>query len=100
MGLTSIAQAKHRLQRTLSPRTIRAVSEATNGDQVPKGCFPVYVGEFHRRFVVPISLLKHPVFQELLHLAEEEFGFDYSTNSGALMIPCSESYFLSLTSSL
>ncbi|KAJ9549588.1 hypothetical protein OSB04_022131 [Centaurea solstitialis] len=43
---------------------------------VPKGhCF-VYVGEtYMKRFVIPLAYLKHPSFQALLNLAEEEFGY-------------------------
>ncbi|KAL2254821.1 UNVERIFIED_CONTAM: Auxin-induced protein 15A [Sesamum indicum] len=55
-------------------------------------------GESHRRFVVPISYLNHPLFQELLRWAEEEFGYDHPT--GGLTIPCTEDYFLSLTALL
>ncbi|XP_039046975.1 cyclin-U1-1-like [Hibiscus syriacus] len=63
---------------------------------VPKGHFVVYVGEVKKkRFVVPISFLKHPSFQNLLSQAEEEFGFNHPL--GALVIPCSEEAFLDLT---
>ncbi|KAL2329050.1 hypothetical protein Fmac_022477 [Flemingia macrophylla] len=46
---------------------------------VPKSHFAVYVGteENKKRFVVPISYLRHPLFQDLLSRAEEEFGFDH-----------------------
>ncbi|TXG67347.1 hypothetical protein EZV62_008622 [Acer yangbiense] len=60
---------------------------------VPKGHFAVYVGETKKkRFVVPISYLKHPSFQNLLCQAEEEFGFDHL--AGGLTIPCSEEVFM------
>ncbi|KMZ76382.1 SAUR-like auxin-responsive protein family [Zostera marina] len=55
---------------------------------VPRGHFPIYVGEKERRFVVPISYLKHPWFQSLLKMAEEEFGLENSM--GVLRIPCKE----------
>ncbi|KAK9123495.1 hypothetical protein Sjap_013097 [Stephania japonica] len=43
---------------------------------VPKGHFAVYVGETEKKwFVVPVSYLNHPSFQELLSSTEEEFGF-------------------------
>ncbi|KAF8410470.1 hypothetical protein HHK36_002999 [Tetracentron sinense] len=64
---------------------------------VPKGHFPVYVGEKRSRFIVPISFLAHPEFQSLLRRAEEEFGFDHDMG---LTIPCEEVVFLSLTSTL
>ncbi len=51
-----------------------------------------------KRFVIPISLLNQPSFQELLHQAEEEFGYDHPM--GGLIIPCSEDAFLQLSSRL
>lgn len=90
-----IAHAKQKLQRTLSAR-IRMVS--TSSIDVPKGHFAVYVGEFKKRFVIPIAYLNYPLFQELLNLAEEEFGYDHPM--GGLTIPCSEEHFISLTSAL
>ncbi|XP_042513864.1 auxin-responsive protein SAUR50-like [Macadamia integrifolia] len=64
---------------------------------VPKGHFAVYVGEKRSRFIVPISLLTHPEFQNLLQRAEEEFGFHHDMG---LTIPCEEVVFRSLTSML
>ncbi|KAM7475087.1 hypothetical protein LguiB_022330 [Lonicera macranthoides] len=67
-------------------RQFLSVSTATN---VPKGHIVVYVGEMEKkRLVVPLPYLNHPSFQELLSLAEEEFGFDHPM--GALTIPCRE----------
>ncbi|CAN1785232.1 Indole-3-acetic acid-induced protein ARG7 [Linum perenne] len=66
---------------------------------VPKGFLAVYVGESQKkRFVVPLSYLSQPLFQDLLSMAEEEFGFDHPM--GGLTIPCSEEIFASVTSSL
>ncbi|XP_059647545.1 auxin-responsive protein SAUR22-like [Cornus florida] len=66
---------------------------------VPKGHLAVYVGETEKkRFVVPISFLKHPSFQNLLSQAEEEFGFDHPM--GGLTIPCREETFIDLTCNL
>ncbi|KAL4318047.1 hypothetical protein GQ457_18G017760 [Hibiscus cannabinus] len=85
--LPRIVNAKPSLKRTLSS------SETT---EVPKGHFAIYVGEAEKkRFVVPISFLKHPSFQNLLSEAEEEFGFNHPM--GALTIPCSEEAFVDLT---
>eukprot|EP00261_Vitis_vinifera_P031055 XP_019072298.1 PREDICTED: auxin-responsive protein SAUR21 isoform X2 [Vitis vinifera] len=65
----------------------------------PKGYFAVYVGENQKqRFVVPISYLNHPSFQDLLSQAEEEFGFDHPM--GGLTIPCKIANFIELTSRL
>ena len=80
------------LRRSLS-RGKEANSVST---KVPKGCFAVYVGEEQKRFVVPVSYLNEPEFQELLSMAEEEFGYDHPT--GGLTIPCREDMFIDLTS--
>ncbi|WOG84734.1 hypothetical protein DCAR_0103918 [Daucus carota subsp. sativus] len=72
---------------------------AKNDSNVPKGYFAVYVGEIQRkRFIVPVSYLKHPSFQNLLRYAEEEFGFDHPM--GGLTIPCKEDVFINLTAKL
>ncbi|KAK9123492.1 hypothetical protein Sjap_013094 [Stephania japonica] len=64
---------------------------------VPKGHFAVYVGETEKKwFVVPVSYLNHPSFQELLSSTEEEFGFSHPM--GGLTSPCKESAFVDLTS--
>ncbi|XP_038707974.1 auxin-responsive protein SAUR23-like [Tripterygium wilfordii] len=66
---------------------------------VPKGFLPVYVGETEKkRFVVPVSYLNQPSFQELLGKAEEEFCFDHPM--GGLTIPCGEDIFISVTSQI
>ncbi|CAN8327614.1 unnamed protein product [Cochlearia groenlandica] len=62
---------------------------------VPKGHFPVYVGDNRSRYIVPISFLTHPQFQSLLRIAEEEFGFDHDMG---ITIPCDELVFQTLTS--
>ncbi|KAA3487753.1 auxin-induced protein X15-like [Gossypium australe] len=40
-------------------------------NKVPKGYFVVYVGENQKQFVIPVSFLNQPYFQELLGLSEE-----------------------------
>ncbi|CAN1143138.1 Auxin-responsive protein SAUR20 [Linum perenne] len=66
---------------------------------VPKGFLVVYVGETQKkRFVVPLSYLNQPLSQDLLSMAEEEFGFDHPM--GGLTIPCSEELFISVTSNM
>uniref|UniRef100_A0A2N9FY70 Uncharacterized protein n=1 Tax=Fagus sylvatica TaxID=28930 RepID=A0A2N9FY70_FAGSY len=90
--LLGIMHAKHILRRSNSFR-----KQVSMG--VPKGYIAVYVGESEkRRFVIPISFLNQPSFQELLSKAEEEFGFDHPM--GGLTIPCNEDIFINLTSSL
>ncbi|KAJ8767563.1 hypothetical protein K2173_017907 [Erythroxylum novogranatense] len=94
--LMGIANAKQKLQRTLSFRVSGVLLATPN---VPKGHIAVYVGEgYKKRFIIPISYLNHPLFQLLLNLAEEEFGFDHPM--GGLTLPCTEEYFVSLTSAL
>ncbi|XP_062152639.1 auxin-responsive protein SAUR23-like [Alnus glutinosa] len=76
-----------------------AKKAASSFMDVPKGHLAIYVGESEKkRFVVPVSLLNQPSFQELLGKAEEEFGFDHPM--GGLTIPCSEDLFIDLTSRL
>lgn len=68
-------------------------------DHVPKGYLAVYVGEIQRkRFLVPISFLTQPLFQDLLRRSEEEFGFNHPM--GGLTIPCHEDAFVHLTTQL
>lgn len=89
----SRSHSKHQMISPYSEPTTTAL-------HVPKGYFPVYVGEEDekkKRFVIPISYLNHPSFQDLLSRAAEEFGFDHPTGTGGLRIPCSESHFLDLT---
>ncbi|XP_022747655.1 indole-3-acetic acid-induced protein ARG7-like [Durio zibethinus] len=58
---------------------------------VPNGHLAVYVGENNRRFVIKITLLKHPLFKALLDQAQDEYDF---TTDSKLCIPCDESLFL------
>ncbi|XWS33066.1 hypothetical protein CRYUN_Cryun22dG0046400 [Craigia yunnanensis] len=62
--------------------------------RAPKGHFVVYVGEELSRFVVRLSYLKIPPFQQLMEKAAEEFGFK-SQNS--IVLPCDESTFRRVT---
>lgn len=88
-----IIQAKQILRRSFSNGSSNASTD------IPKGYFAVYVGEQEKkRFVVPVSLLRQPTFQELLRQAEEEFGYNHPM--GGLTIPCSEDIFTDLASRL
>ncbi|KAG7539781.1 Small auxin-up RNA [Arabidopsis thaliana x Arabidopsis arenosa] len=72
-------------------------SSSSSSLDVPKGYLAVYVGEQKmKRFVVPVSYLNQPSFQDLLRKAEEKFGFDHPM--GGLTIPCSEEIFIELAS--
>ncbi|CAN6463605.1 unnamed protein product [Victoria cruziana] len=76
------------------PLSILAKKQAA---AVPKGHFAVYVGENRKRFVIPTSYLKNPIFQALLRRAEEEFGFEHQSG---LTIPCNEDAFQALTAQM
>nr|AMQ09564.1 small auxin up regulated protein [Boehmeria nivea] len=92
-GLAGIAYGKKALRRTLSGLKEAALKPST----VPKGYFAVYVGEDReKRYVVPMSYLNEPAFQELLSMAEEEYGYEHPM--GGLTIPCREDMFIDLIS--
>ncbi|XP_050145152.1 auxin-induced protein 15A-like [Malus sylvestris] len=94
--LPAVLPAKKLLRRSFS-NTTRGAS--TNLVDVPKGYFAVYVGENEKqRYVIPVSFLNEPEFQDLPSEAEEEFGFDHPM--GGLTIPCRQDAFLHLTSRL
>ncbi|KAL7118616.1 hypothetical protein ACP275_02G014300 [Erythranthe tilingii] len=77
----------------------RSLSSERRSVEVPKGHLAVYVGESEKkRFVIPLSYLNHPLFQELLCQAEEQFGFYHPM--GGLTIPCTEELFIDVTSHL
>ncbi|KAK9112981.1 hypothetical protein Scep_020500 [Stephania cephalantha] len=77
----------------------KRIFQSSAASSVRKGHLAVYVGETQKkRFIVPVSYLRHPSFQDLLSQAEEEFGFDHPM--GGLTIPCDEEAFLDLTCSL
>ena len=88
-----------RLPRVVNVKNLIQRS-STNAKDVPKGHFAVYVGDERKktRFVVPLSYLNQPSFQELLNQAEEEFGFDHPMRG--LTIPCREDTFVDLISRL
>ncbi|KAI3839672.1 hypothetical protein MKX03_011292 [Papaver bracteatum] len=80
----------------------RSFSKGRNDAEIiPKGHFTVYVADgtqLKKRFVVPMWYLNQPSFQDLLSLAEEEFGFNHPM--GGLTIPCNEASFIDLVSQL
>ena len=93
--LLGVMHAKHILRRSNS----FGKQVASTSIDVPKGYIAINVGESERRrFVIPISFLNQPSFQELLRRAEEEFGFDHPM--GGLTIPYSEDLFINVTSQL
>ncbi|OVA11537.1 Auxin-induced protein [Macleaya cordata] len=61
-------------------------SSRSSSDCVPKGHVRVYVGkEVPCKFEIEANYLNHPLFQNLLQLSVEEFGYSYN---GALRIAC------------
>ncbi|KAJ7978559.1 auxin-induced protein 15A-like [Quillaja saponaria] len=93
--LMRIGHTKQRLQRNFSGGS-QLMSANPN---VLKDHFAVYVGETQKkRFVIPISNLNNPLFQELLDWTDAEFGFDHPMES--LEIPCSEEHFIGLISAV
>ncbi|PON93773.1 Small auxin-up RNA [Trema orientale] len=91
--LPGILYGKKTLRRSLS-----GVKEAElKSTTIPKGYFAVCLGEDHKKhYVVPLSYLNVPTFQELLIMAEEELGYDHPM--GGLTIPCREDIFADLIS--
>ncbi|KAM0049352.1 putative small auxin-up RNA [Helianthus debilis subsp. tardiflorus] len=68
-----IIQARQILKRPLS----NGGSTHASMD-IPKGYFAIYVGEQEKkRFVVPVSILSEPRFQQLLRQSEQEFGYNH-----------------------
>ncbi|GAA0160080.1 hypothetical protein Leryth_005291 [Lithospermum erythrorhizon] len=95
--LSQTAMIKQILKRCSSLAKKQSYDDQGLPLDVPKGHFVVYVGQNRTRYIVPISILTRPEFQNLLQRAEEEFGFDHDMG---LTIPCEEVVFESLTSSL
>ncbi|XP_047339604.1 auxin-responsive protein SAUR50-like [Impatiens glandulifera] len=60
---------------------------------VPKGHIVVYVGKQSKRYIINISLLNDPLFQELLDRASEEYDF---IPASKICIPCDENVFLDI----
>ncbi|CAI9299372.1 unnamed protein product [Lactuca saligna] len=80
-------------------RKLKSLWTSKYQSDVPKGHLAVYVGEIQkRRFVIPISYLYEPLFQEFLSYSEDEFGFDHPM--GGLTISCHEDAFVEFTAAL
>ncbi|WVZ18842.1 hypothetical protein V8G54_006164 [Vigna mungo] len=61
------------------------IKRASKGAEIPpKGFLAVYVGDNKRRFLIPVSYLNQPTFQDLLSQSEEEFGYSHPTGGGCV----------------
>ncbi|KAK2381595.1 auxin-induced protein 15A [Trifolium repens] len=78
--------------------SLTSIQTASKSADVRKGYVAVYVGEKQKRFIIPISYLNQPSFQDLLSQVEEEFGYDHPT--GGLTIACTKDVFQHITSCL
>ncbi|XP_051150013.1 auxin-induced protein 6B-like [Andrographis paniculata] len=85
-----IVRLRQMLRRWRKKSAAAAAAPRLTPSDVPAGHVAVSVGASCKRFVVRATYLNHPVFQNLLVQAEEEYGF---SNSGPLAIPCDESVF-------
>ncbi|CAH8320532.1 unnamed protein product [Eruca vesicaria subsp. sativa] len=63
---------------------------------VPRGHLAVHVGDDYKRFVIKLSLLKHPIFKASLDQAQD--GYDFSSDSSRLWIRCDKNTFLDVVS--
>lgn len=55
-----------------------------------KGHFVVYVGEQHKRYVIPLKCLSSIVFQQLLDQFQDQI---HSAQDGKIILPCSTPFF-------
>ncbi|PON94429.1 Small auxin-up RNA [Trema orientale] len=60
---------------------------------VPEGFFPIYVGEEHKRYVVPLTFLSARIFQALLNQFTEEIR---AVGDKPITVPCSAEMFESI----
>ncbi|CAN0910069.1 Auxin-induced protein X10A [Linum grandiflorum] len=101
MGIGRFATTMLNVKHKIKGKSLIHHHQSIDHHQIPKGHVAVYVGEememMMKRFVVPISYLSHPSFQDLLRKAEEEFGFDHPM--GGLTLPCREDAFVDLIAS-
>ncbi|GAA0157953.1 hypothetical protein LIER_15102 [Lithospermum erythrorhizon] len=73
-------------------------SSSTNEERsipkdVPKGHVVIYVGECHKRFVIKLNLLEHPLVKALLDEAHDVYDLPACSK---LCISCDESLFLNV----
>ncbi|KAH0433259.1 hypothetical protein IEQ34_027066 [Dendrobium chrysotoxum] len=96
MGNSSKIRHIVRLRQMLRRWRMRARESSSSSPpaiDVPAGHVAVCVGSRSRRFVMRAAHLNHPAFLNLLHQAEEEYGF---SQPGPLALPCDESVFLQI----
>ncbi|KAK6933396.1 Small auxin-up RNA [Dillenia turbinata] len=90
MGTNVVRSSVWKMLRDWDLLACVRVEEFSVPKDVPKDHFVVYVGKECKRFVIKVNLLNHPLFKQLLHEAEQVFGF--ATNA-RLQIPCDEYIF-------
>ncbi|XP_038711319.1 auxin-responsive protein SAUR68-like [Tripterygium wilfordii] len=95
MSTKKLTNLARKWQKLAAIRRKRIPFPGTNGvidaeacSTTPKGHFVVYTDD-ERRFVLPLKFLNHEVFQELLKLAEEDFGLP---SDGPLTLPCDANF--------
>ena len=61
-------------------------TENSNGRvSVPSGCFPIYVGEEHKRYAIPVKRLSSTRLQALL----DQFKDEIADSEEPITLPCS-----------
>ncbi|KAJ4708768.1 SAUR-like auxin-responsive protein family [Melia azedarach] len=72
-------------------RLVIAEGYKTAQAQARKGCVPMYVGEEHKRYDVPLKYLSLPEFKELMEQSENG-DFDFKIN-GPINLGCTSEAF-------
>ncbi|KAH1044206.1 hypothetical protein AAZX31_09G201000 [Glycine max] len=62
------------LPQSFRKASLAAIQGNSKAVDVPKGYLAVYVGDKMKQFMIPVTYLNQPSFQDLLSQAEEEFG--------------------------
>ncbi|CAN6464264.1 unnamed protein product [Victoria cruziana] len=75
------ARGRKRLSFGVVPKSNTSKNEVAIAE---KGHFVAYASD-GKRYMVPLACLQRPIFQELLKMAEEEFGLNIN---GAITFPC------------
>ncbi|XP_077212630.1 auxin-induced protein 15A-like [Tasmannia lanceolata] len=83
-----------KIMTTLVKKLLCCGMKSFPSDNLPKGHLRVYVGkEVLCKFELETNYLNHPLFEDLLRLSVDEFGYSYH---GALRIACDIDLFMHL----